>query len=891
MINVSSAFKEAIKTNGKMIDAKVGVNNIYFLKEDIVSVDYSYKADFFKSVMRTCDIELLGNHNLEKETLNVQFGVKQNPDDEYEHISFGNFIVQTQEYILDSKSTKLECFDLMVKSMIPYDLEVEYPISIKNYLVSICNRLDWQLGSDSFLNDSQMILEEKYDNEYTFRDVLDEISQVTLSTIGFKNDNKLYCIYPIETNETLDFNLRKFSVNDKYGPVERLVLGRSPQEDNIYRGEEEGGIELRIDNNQIMNKDRDEFIQQMFDFIYGFEFNPFEFESFGVCYLELGDRFTIIDPLTYISYSVILMQNNIQITQGLNELASSSTPGAATTDYNIADTTDRRINKTNLQVDKQKQEIIGLVSSVDDNTEDITQVKQTIEGFDFENKRIGGTNLIKNSAGWNGLEFWESNNVQTLQNIELANNTISANGFNVLNGFLRQTFELPTNYLSDYMLSFKIKNGIGKTSVFFLSGEDAIIEDEFDNNLIKNNDGSEGDSDWETNEAEIDSVDITDSITSKALQFNSSAQDSSIRQVIDIEVGKTYSLSFKAKNVRGDNARISLEHNGTTTVLFQSESADTNWTNIAYSFEAITDSCELILENTNIENLQQSEEIRENIYEYSFEEPWEELDFEVEIPHIDNSSLELKIPNDCDYESFYIVSNGVEEEFSTDNWAVLSMEEYYILTISNIDHYTNEDVENLFKGYIIGPSRGSHIFSIDLKYTEEENVFIDGQLLVGDLLLVEENTSTVSGLIFSESNMIPKDEYQHVTIKVTTNNSFNAIHIEHQSIEVSTGSLISDIMLISGNTEKEWEPYVNEIYSSNVLIDETGIKVRNSISDIETRITNQEFAVYHESKKALSVNKDLTTLQKTEVKDDLTIGRTVIFNRDDGIDIVVLEED
>jgi hypothetical protein len=382
MIQITDYFKEAIKTNGKLLNARVSDEIVTYSKEDIVSIDYSYKADFFKSVMRICDIELLGEHDLKDRIFNVEFGVKQNPDDEYENISYGNFIVKEQEYVKDTKSTKLECYDLMLKAMVPYDLDLEYPITIKEYLIKICNRLGWALNSSTFLNEDELILEEKYDNQYTFRDVLDEIAQVSLSIIAFKNDNKLHVIYPTETNEVIDYNLKKLTMSDKFGKVNSFVLGRSPQEDNLYRNnpdsiEENGLTEIRIDNNQLMDKDRDSFIQQMFDFIDGFEYYPFDYESFGVCYLDIGDKFTILNPLDNQTYDVIMMHNNIQITQGLNEVASALIPGATVTDYAKADTTDRRINKTNLQVDKQNQIIEGVVVTIGEAKEDITNLKMT----------------------------------------------------------------------------------------------------------------------------------------------------------------------------------------------------------------------------------------------------------------------------------------------------------------------------------------------------------------------------------------------------------------------------------------------------------------------------------------------------------------------------------
>lgn len=512
MIAITNEFRNALKTNGKLIDTIISDGTNEYIKQNIISIDYSYKADLFKSFMRQCDVELLGDYNLKDSQLNIQFGVKQSVNDGYEYIEFGNFIVKEQEYILNTKSTKLECYDLMLQSMIPYDLELTYPITVGDYLQAICDRLGWNLADTTFINSNKEILEEKYDNTYTFRDVLDEIARTSLSLIGFKYDNQLHVIYPTETNEIIDFNLRKFSVNDKYGVVNSLVLARTPQEDNIFRQDEDsiaenGLTEIKIENNQIMDKDRDAFIDDMFNYINGFEYYPFQFESFGICYLEIGDRFTIVDPLTGISYSTILLSDNIQITQGLNEIAASNIPSATTTDYSKASKTNRAINQTKLQVDKQNQTIEGLVSTVEANTTNISNLLITSSGFqqqvseiysninDLNNDIInnlnilqqqivnnttlieqkstevnttisatGGNNKVRNSVGYKGTEFWELSEgatVNTVQDNDTESATISGSKFVLSSGIMSSYFNNIID--SNYVISFKYKHSGGST--------------------------------------------------------------------------------------------------------------------------------------------------------------------------------------------------------------------------------------------------------------------------------------------------------------------------------------------------------------------------------------------------------------------------------------------
>lgn len=100
---------------------------------------------------------------------------------------------------------------------------------------------------------------------------------------------------------------------------------------------------------------------------------------------------------------------------------------------------------------------------------------------------------------------------------------------------------------------------------------------------------------------------------------------------------------------------------------------------------------------------------------------------------------------------------------------------------------------------------------------------------------------------------------------------------------------IADLMLVEGEHRSNWTPAPNEIYTENVKIDRRGINITNSQSATETIIDNTQFAVKHAGSVVLTVNKDLTTLCKTEVTDELTIGKGKLVPRSSGLDLVLLD--
>lgn len=100
---------------------------------------------------------------------------------------------------------------------------------------------------------------------------------------------------------------------------------------------------------------------------------------------------------------------------------------------------------------------------------------------------------------------------------------------------------------------------------------------------------------------------------------------------------------------------------------------------------------------------------------------------------------------------------------------------------------------------------------------------------------------------------------------------------------------VADFMLGEGAQKQNWTPAPNEIFTENVKIDRHGINIANSESSTQTIIDHTQFAVKHAGAVVLTVNKDLTTLRKTEITDELTVGKGKFVPQSAGLDIVLLD--
>jgi hypothetical protein len=384
-------FKNELTNMGKRLDSIVTYGQTT-LHDELYSASLHYEGSILKSVMKQLDLECSIELPLNA-VINYQLGVKIG--NSYEYLNYGNYVVYKVEKQEDKKTYKITCYDKMLYSMKDYeDMNIVYPISIKDYISAICLKLGISFKNylDNFANNDKEIQNELYlDTDgnslgYTFRDVLDELAQVTGSIICIDEATDMLEIrYPNQTNDTIDEQfLKNINVNfgEKYGAVNLLTLSRSADSDIIYYPDviPENPCEIKIVDNQIMNfNDRDTYMPDIYSKIQGLDYYINDFNSIGILYYDLYDIYNV--KIGEQTYKCIMLNNEINVTSGLEEIIHTEMPEEAETDYTKADKTDRRINQTYLIVNKQEQEITSLVNQIGDRSEKTTTITQDIDGI------------------------------------------------------------------------------------------------------------------------------------------------------------------------------------------------------------------------------------------------------------------------------------------------------------------------------------------------------------------------------------------------------------------------------------------------------------------------------------------------------------------------------
>ena len=418
----TTGFKNAVKELGRQLRAVITYGNI-ILEEEIYAVTPHFEGGILKSIMKQLDLELSVDIPLET-VLNCQIGILVNGN--YEMLNYGNYVVYKSEKQEDTNTYKLTCYDKMLYSMKQNeDLGITYPISIKNYLIAICNKLGLTLATTTFQNESRMIQNELYLGlEYTYRDILDEIAQATGSIICLNENDEVLVKYPTQTDDTIDEEFLKdvnVDFGQMYGAINTIVLSRSGESDNIYYPETlpENPIEIKIKDNQIMNwNDRSDYLPGIYNALNGLYYYINDFSSTGIMYYEVGDLYNI--QVGNNTYQCLMLNDEINVTTGIEEIIHTDLPEESETDYTKADKTDRKLNQTYLIVDKQNQQIKSVVSQTIDPdnpnsmSNKLSQVTQTVSELSSQIKDIADitTSLESNSAK---LQFEDVNQSEPIR--------------------------------------------------------------------------------------------------------------------------------------------------------------------------------------------------------------------------------------------------------------------------------------------------------------------------------------------------------------------------------------------------------------------------------------------------------------------------------------------
>ena len=433
--------------------------------------------------------------DLEGKTIEVSTGIiKEDTTEEF--IPLGTFIIDTSDDENVKDKTTFTGYDRMIKFNTEYVDRVSYPITLYNYLLDLCDRMEIELGTQSIINGDYEIQGNPFTNNETNMTVLSNIAQLAGGFAKIGKDNKLYIVAlnkeQIDANvvETIDGNNYNdsFTKNDMWGEVNSLIVRLSDIEgENVTREdsqsiEQYGLTELTIADNYFLidSTEREEIIDELWDNLKGLKYLPFSTDYYGYPYLDTGDMIKIADNddtyyFTYVFNHTIKYSGVYSGNLATPAMTKTQTAYKNNAIKNAFRRTEYIINKINgqiIQVTEQvndngqqitqvQQDISGIETEIRDTTDaiqdDIVQIKESLAGIITEKTVTGGQNLIKNSVGYFGHEYWQideehEGNVGTSTETGVKQHGISGSALFLKNETIYQNINEIKN--GEYFISF-----------------------------------------------------------------------------------------------------------------------------------------------------------------------------------------------------------------------------------------------------------------------------------------------------------------------------------------------------------------------------------------------------------------------------------------------------
>lgn len=501
MYVISEEYRKVLKSDEQQYDAYIiledgtkvdtdisGLKPIYNLGEKIVGNFVTKRVEF--TLFNT------SKYNISNQEIEVFIGLKV--DSEFSYISLGKFICNkpvVKDEAQDECTIIAQNYSLKFKA--PYVPVLAFPCTIKEAIRSICEYLSIGYLENDFIN-ADYILEEFYiDEDATFFDVIKILVEAGFANADITNSNSLIVKSPKKVSEY------KFSLNElfelkkednKFGPLNAIVASRIVADDgstteDVYARDEtsiiENGIyEYKIKQNEAIDYDRQTAVDNILAGILDFEYIPAKIETIYNPCIEIGDMLEVPDVKTDTSFLLFAKEITADLQTGLMTIESTEKTKTET-DYRSVTNKDKRL-KTEAKINKLEGKITLAVSKSEEALTQTTEIKQTQESvtntvseIKQENDKItgniniieknvetlqqtvgglentletqGGSNLLLNSSGLFGSEYW-TGNVENITNTDIQNNFIAKACFNLQSGSMKQTINVVNG---SYYVGFK----------------------------------------------------------------------------------------------------------------------------------------------------------------------------------------------------------------------------------------------------------------------------------------------------------------------------------------------------------------------------------------------------------------------------------------------------
>lgn len=519
----------------------------------IQSFEYETTAISNKNIIGTCE---LGKATIQMLNDTNEYSALKN---QWIKTKFGSFYVYDVKPVQEKVNIKLSCYDIKYKLDSDYDSSLYlWPMTLKEWRNAIYENCNVLFIDDDFPNSDLVLEAEPYvGTNKKNRDVLCLIAQAGASWIE-TDENDKFCFKWFTNNKFVVKDWDSLtSEKNKTNKVNLVVLGRGNIEDIVYypKTKPENPVEFKIDNNYIIDPQdttttedlRETTIIPIYNQVKDLEFVVFKMTSKLIdnkLSIKLGDivqytdiygneleSFVMTRKISYLggdiddneNYQITLSaeainETNTDLSKGTNVIqVINETSAKVDKNAKLIELVNSEVNENSSEISKIKQRTGSVEISIEKATTEINKTNENIENNYFDKKSVeslvanaesgitntfseaGGNNIFRNT-NFSATDVLEENQLFEFWygNVVRKQNTNAANGYSIMlqNNTLYQEETIANG---KYTISFyyKILNSLANVKV-------AINDKEYE---LKNTNSIEL---FQTGVDDIDPINILD---------------------------------------------------------------------------------------------------------------------------------------------------------------------------------------------------------------------------------------------------------------------------------------------------------------------------------------------------------------------------------------------
>lgn len=296
---------------------------------------------------------------------------------EYEYVDFGTFTV-FDEKDQDEFNKHITAFDNLIKFNAPFIDKQDYPKTLYEELVNVCEQAEVELENISITNGSFIVENNQFVGGENLKTVLKAICGIS-GNYAIIKDNKVKLQLRNETDVIIRKTHHKPMIwkRRSYG-FNQLIIGMKDIEGEYSIRQDENDIAINGVHKLVINDNpfaytqdkREELIDELFAQIKGFGYVPYELQGEWLNYLEVGDTINLEGIET------IVLRINGKSPKSLESLMLAPAIIDSAVEYS-ENTSDIRnvLRNTQIMVNKHEGQIIQVVKSVEEATGKINSVE------------------------------------------------------------------------------------------------------------------------------------------------------------------------------------------------------------------------------------------------------------------------------------------------------------------------------------------------------------------------------------------------------------------------------------------------------------------------------------------------------------------------------------